>query len=608
MCGAAPGDLGGSRGSVSAENPARLPSGRRLARELLPVAPSGVRYRAMESSEACDRSQAGVAAAARRSTRARRPRGRPLGTGASAVPGSALVFEDYMSSSKCGGGGVAAPVAPPMMPPSGASATPSMQAAVQDSLARWMVLQQKQRCGSTASAAPGVTQEELSLQEDALSAQEKRDWAPLDHRGFLAAVEVGLQEPLHGIQHDRHADAAAVELGPTVGGESSVQGKGVVASTLSSRGSLVPKGTEVVLKGLVAKPENNGLKGTIMAFLTESGKYRIGLEGGRIVTVKASNLEVTAPPLAVDGQPAGMHDVRLEHFDLAKATSQGVQLAGTVECAESFEALSLGVEVLDVKLASVVARAGDDVQENFAATGSSCGVGEPARRPRRRKKRGSAVFAASGGYTCMDVISAPFDSTLRATSQGVQLAGTAECAETFDALSLGFEVSDVKLASVVAPAGDAPTVDKAFLDAVEMGEFDVDKGLLESGADIKAYAVELVKRLGLSAHGMLLEGAADVPRFCAGADGDADRDMILGKQFLVSQSDFWAIIVANVAFAMQVKWVGGLTGCATDVHRFCAGASAQVRSGKRFSSLLQMDQVEVARYRVLSKAGLDAHN
>lgn len=38
-----------------------------------------------------------------------------------------------------------------------------------------------------------------------------------------------------------------------------------------------------------------------------------------------------------------------------------------------------------------------------------------------------------------------------------------------------------------------------------------------------------------------------VPDFGAAADGDADRNMILGKQWFVSPSDSLAIIAANIS-------------------------------------------------------------
>lgn len=54
------------------------------------------------------------------------------------------------------------------------------------------------------------------------------------------------------------------------------------------------------------------------------------------------------------------------------------------------------------------------------------------------------------------------------------------------------------------------------------------------------YAPELVDVMGINQPGK--EG---VPDFGAACDGDADRNMILGKKFFVTPSDSLAIIVAN---------------------------------------------------------------
>ena len=51
-----------------------------------------------------------------------------------------------------------------------------------------------------------------------------------------------------------------------------------------------------------------------------------------------------------------------------------------------------------------------------------------------------------------------------------------------------------------------------------------------------------------------------VPEFGAAADGDADRNMILGKQWFVSPSDSLAIIAANASCIPYFK--EGLKGCA----------------------------------------------
>jgi|Transcript_77440 phosphoglucomutase len=75
------------------------------------------------------------------------------------------------------------------------------------------------------------------------------------------------------------------------------------------------------------------------------------------------------------------------------------------------------------------------------------------------------------------------------------------------------------------------------------------------------YAVELVKTMGLNAKGQKIDtGGKEIPTFGAAADGDADRNMILGKQFFVSPSDSLAMIVANSHLIPQFK--SGLKGCA----------------------------------------------
>ena len=52
------------------------------------------------------------------------------------------------------------------------------------------------------------------------------------------------------------------------------------------------------------------------------------------------------------------------------------------------------------------------------------------------------------------------------------------------------------------------------------------------------YAAELVEKMGIFA------AKPDAPDFAAACDGDADRNMILGKNFFVTPSDSVAIIVA----------------------------------------------------------------
>lgn len=74
------------------------------------------------------------------------------------------------------------------------------------------------------------------------------------------------------------------------------------------------------------------------------------------------------------------------------------------------------------------------------------------------------------------------------------------------------------------------------------------------------YAVELVQKMGTNKTGEKVGSGEGVPEFGAAADGDADRNMILGKQWFVSPSDSLAIIAANAGCIPYFK--EGLKGCA----------------------------------------------
>ncbi|KAG8637528.1 phosphoglucomutase, cytoplasmic [Manihot esculenta] len=71
------------------------------------------------------------------------------------------------------------------------------------------------------------------------------------------------------------------------------------------------------------------------------------------------------------------------------------------------------------------------------------------------------------------------------------------------------------------------------------------------------YAKELVARMGLSKSSSQVEP----PEFGAAADGDADRNMVLGKRFFVTPSDSVAIIAANAVEAIPY-FSSGLKGVA----------------------------------------------
>ncbi|KAG9454734.1 hypothetical protein H6P81_007638 [Aristolochia fimbriata] len=71
------------------------------------------------------------------------------------------------------------------------------------------------------------------------------------------------------------------------------------------------------------------------------------------------------------------------------------------------------------------------------------------------------------------------------------------------------------------------------------------------------YAKELVARMGLSK----TESPNEPPEFGAAADGDADRNMVLGKRFFVTPSDSVAIIAANAVQSIPY-FASGLKGVA----------------------------------------------
>ncbi|XP_022939086.1 phosphoglucomutase, cytoplasmic isoform X1 [Cucurbita moschata] len=71
------------------------------------------------------------------------------------------------------------------------------------------------------------------------------------------------------------------------------------------------------------------------------------------------------------------------------------------------------------------------------------------------------------------------------------------------------------------------------------------------------YAKELVARMGLGKS----SSGQEPPEFGAAADGDADRNMVLGKRFFVTPSDSVAIIAANAVEAIPY-FSGGLKGVA----------------------------------------------
>jgi len=82
------------------------------------------------------------------------------------------------------------------------------------------------------------------------------------------------------------------------------------------------------------------------------------------------------------------------------------------------------------------------------------------------------------------------------------------------------------------------------------------------------HAVELVKTMGLNKEGLPIACDKEPPAFGAAADGDADRNMIMGSRFFCSPSDSLAVIVANARCIPY--YANGMAGCARSMPTSCA--------------------------------------
>jgi len=95
------------------------------------------------------------------------------------------------------------------------------------------------------------------------------------------------------------------------------------------------------------------------------------------------------------------------------------------------------------------------------------------------------------------------------------------------------------------------------------------------------YAKELVAIMGLDRKGAKIDMTGKtIPDFGAAADGDGDRNMILGKQFFVSPSDSLAVIAANADDIPFFKAQGGLKAVARSMPT--SGAVDLVAKDKNF--------------------------
>ena len=109
------------------------------------------------------------------------------------------------------------------------------------------------------------------------------------------------------------------------------------------------------------------------------------------------------------------------------------------------------------------------------------------------------------------------------------------------------------------------------------------------------YAPELVAAMGI------FEAREDAADFAAACDGDADRNMILGKNFFVTPSDSVAIIVAQYSRIPYLS--GGISGAARSMptsaalDQVCKSLSLpcfETPTGwKFFGNLLDADKISI---------------
>lgn len=119
------------------------------------------------------------------------------------------------------------------------------------------------------------------------------------------------------------------------------------------------------------------------------------------------------------------------------------------------------------------------------------------------------------------------------------------------------------------------------------------------------YAHDLVKLMGLNEHGQIVNtqsSSNEIPDFGAAADGDADRNMILGKQFFVTPSDSLALIAAN---AHHIPYFSktGITGIARSMPTSMAADRVADKLGlkcyevptgwKYFGNLMDADLINI---------------
>lgn len=120
---------------------------------------------------------------------------------------------------------------------------------------------------------------------------------------------------------------------------------------------LLGKGCKIEIKGLLSKPENNGLTAEIICFMPDEQKYKVELEDGRIVKLKVDNVG----PITSEGD---LKDARkrqkVEEEEVAPAMEVQEETEENEEAAEA-EAAAAEAAAAAEKLASGSVRHGPEM-------------------------------------------------------------------------------------------------------------------------------------------------------------------------------------------------------------------------------------------------------
>jgi len=147
----------------------------------------------------------------------------------------------------------------------------------------------------------------------------------VEHMPKLPVGELTLRLPAAG-SADAEAKASVEQAPPEPAAEATV------ATAAAPPAFLLREGCKAVLRGLVAKPENNGKRAEIERFLPEVNKYQVRLEDGRVVRLKPENLEAIAE--IAPGSNAAMEVEADSDAEKAEEEASSAALA-TLEAAQA---------------------------------------------------------------------------------------------------------------------------------------------------------------------------------------------------------------------------------------------------------------------------------